>query len=420
MSTEIKELAGKVEALYKGVQETAAQKWKEQEEKGMATGQTLEMLEKKLEDADKKHSLLEKRIARQTNQSEEKSSLEAEFKSVQGNLHNLGRTLMTDIDQYSEAKAAMDKYFRQGSDALSPDERKSINGVIDPDGGYLVAPERSSTVGKRRFDDRGASDSVAQQTISTNMWKEPFDNSPYSDTVFEDQLTATGSDLGNNAFKEISIAVGDAYYPKQFSRSSLEDSYVNLDTHVMGCVSDGIDRDIAQGVLTGLGTTESPLKGMLTYDDGTGWGQVEQITSATNDVLDWDDVLDLLPSALIDGYHANAKYIMRRQTFHKLIVAKDSESRYQVGNQINFFSKEGVPMDILGYPVRFDAGMPAVADGALAVMFGDFEAAYKKVNRIGFSIHRNDSNAKFVTLTGRKRVGGGVTNFEAYKILKIQ
>lgn len=420
MSTEIKDLAGKVEALYKDVQDTAAQKWKEQEEKGMATGQTLEVLEKKLEAADKKHSLLEKRIARQTNQSEEKSSLEAEFKSVQGNLRNLGRTLMTDIDQYSEAKAAMDKYFRQGADALSADERKSINGVVDPDGGYLVAPERSSTVGKRRFNDRGASDSVAMQTISTNMWKEPFDNSPYSDTVWEDQITATGSDLGNNAFKEISISVGDAYYPKQFSRSSLEDSYVNLDSHVMGCVSDGIDRNIAAGVLTGLGTTESPLRGMLTFDDGTGWNQVEQIESAVEDTLSFDDVLDGLPSALIDGYHANAKFIMRRQSFHKLIIAKDNEGKYQIGNQIQFFSKEGIPLDILGYPVMFDAGMPAVADGALSVMFGDFEAAYKKVNRIGFSIHRNDSNAKFVTLTGRKRVGGNVINFEAYKILRIK
>jgi HK97 family phage major capsid protein len=258
------------------------------------------------------------------------------------------------------------------------------------------------------------------QTISTNMWKEPFDNSPYSDTVWEDQITATGSDLGNNAFKEISISVGDAYYPKQFSRSSLEDSYVNLDSHVMGCVSDGIDRNIAAGVLTGLGTTESPLRGMLTFDDGTGWGQVEQIESAVEDSLSFDDVLDGLPSALIDGYHANAKFIMRRQSFHKLIIAKDNEGKYQIGNQIQFFSKEGIPLDILGYPVMFDAGMPAVADGALSVMFGDFEAAYKKVNRIGFSIHRNDSNAKFVTLTGRKRVGGNVINFEAYKILRIK
>ena len=420
MSAEIKDLAGKVEALYKDVQDTAAQKWKEQEEKGMATGQTLEVLEKKLDAAGKKYELLEKRIARQTNQSEEKSSLEAEFKSVQGSLLNLGRTPMTDVDQYSEVKSLMDKFFRKGASGLTHDEMKSINGVVDPDGGYLVAPERSTTVGKRRFNDRGASDSVAMQTISTNMWKEPFDNSPYSDTVWEDQITATGSDLGNNAFKEISISVGDAYYPKQFSRSSLEDAYVNLDSHVMGCVSDGIDRNIAAGVLNGLGTTESPLRGMLTFEDGTGWGQVEQLTSSTNDAIDFDDVLDILPSALIDGYHANAKYIMRRQTFHKLIISKDSQGKYQIGNQINFFGKDGIPLDILGYPVMFDAGMPAVADGALAVMFGDFEAAYKKVNRIGFSIHRNDSNAKFVTLTGRKRVGGNVINFEAYKILKIQ
>ena len=420
MSTELKELGEKVESLFKGVQDTAKKKWDEIDAKGMASGETLEKLEKQLASADTKLALLEKKAARETVNAEEKTSLYAEFKSVQGNLHNLGREQMVDIDQYSEAKAAVDKYFRKGPDALTSDERKSINGVIDPDGGYLVAPERSTTLNKRRFNDRGASDSVAMQTISSNMWKEPFDNSAYSDTVFEDQITATGSDAGNNDFKEISISVGDAYYPKQFSRSSLEDAYVNLDGFVMNCVSDGIDRDIADGVLNGLGNTASPLRGMLTYADGTGWGQVEQIESATDDVLTFDDVLDGLPSALIDGYHANASYIMRRQSFHKLIIAKDSEGRYQIGNQINFFGKEGVPLDILGYPVKFDAGMPAVADGSLAVIFGDMELAYKKVNRIGFSIHRNDSNAKFVTLTGRKRVGGDVTNFEAFKILKIK
>jgi HK97 family phage major capsid protein len=158
----------------------------------------------------------------------------------------------------------------------------------------------------------------------------------------------------------------------------------------------------------------------LTYDDGTNWGQIEQVESSTDNVVDWDDVLDILPSALGDGYLENAAYFMRRQTLNKLLISKDSEARYQVGNQIQFFSNERLPLFINGIPVLFDIGMPAVADGTLAIGLGDLEAAYRKVNRIGFSIHRDDSNAKFVTLTGRNRVGGDVRNFEAVKLLKIK
>ena len=164
----------------------------------------------------------------------------------------------------------------------------------------------------------------------------------------------------------------------------------------------GMMRQQADDILNGVGSTEEPIKGLLTYANGTSWGQVRQTTSTTNDAIDWDDVLSVLPSKLKDDYHGNAKFGMARATFFSLLVDKDSQGKYQIGNQISFLSTNiGPQLGILGYPVLFDAGMPAVANGALAIAFADFEAAYRKINRVGFSIHRDDSNAKFLTLTGK-------------------
>lgn len=422
MSTELEEKVNQVAELVTELKTTSAEKWAQRDEKGVADHEIMQKQENMITALEVKFKTMEKQFARRNASNDQKASEEVELKSVNDMLVSMerGSEVIADIEQYQEIKNTVDKYIRKGADALSDIERKSINGVIDPDGGYLVAPERSTVLGKRRFDGRAVAANVTNTTIGTSMWKEPFDDALYDDGVFEDQITATGVDLGNNAFKEISIAVGDQYFPKKFSRSSLMDSFVNLDTEVLDSVMMGMERKNSDGVLNGLGTTESPYRGLLTYPTGTAWEQIEQITSTTNDAIDFDDVLDKLPAALEDDYHANASFAMRRQTFFKLIVSKDSQSRYQIGNQIQFFSTERVPLFLLGYPVLFDAGMPLVADAALAVMFADLTEAYRKVNRVGFSIHRNESDAKFITLTGRTRTGGDVKNFRAVKLLKIQ
>lgn len=421
-ATELAEKVDKVTHLVTEIKSNASKRWKEQEEHGHAMHETLQKQDNMLKDLDKKFKVVEKAVARNNQVVEEKKGVEAEIKSINDFLISENRTdgVIPDVDTYEQIKRNVDKYIRKGENALTYEERKSINGVIDPDGGYLVAPERATTLRKRRFDGRAVAINVLNTTVGSNQWKEPFDDALYDDGVYEDQLTDTGVDQGNNDFKETLITVGDQYFPKKFSRSSLEDSFVNLDTEVMNSVMMGMERKNADGVLNGLGTTESPLRGILTYPDGTGWKQIEQVESAENDDISFDDVLNGLPAVLQDDYHANASYAMRRQTFFRLIISKDMNDRYQIGNQIQFFSTERVPLFILGYPVLFDAGMPAIADGALSVLFGDLEAGYRKVNRLGFGIHRNESDAKFLTLTGRTRVGGDVIDFRALKLLRIQ
>jgi HK97 family phage major capsid protein len=311
--------------------------------------------------------------------------------------------------------------LRQDGKLLTHEEYKSLNSIVSTEGGYLVAPQYSEKLLKKAFDGRQLALNVMNTTIGSNVWKEYIDTASYDNGVYVPGNDTTPSPINSEALKEIQIQVGEQYFGKKFHRSTLEDSFVNLEVEVMDSVMGGMLRLDADGVLNGLGTSASPLRGLLTYASGTSFGQIERVTSATNDAFGWDDVLEKLPAALSDDYHGNAKFCMRRATFFSLLTAKDSQNKYQIGNQISFLSTNvGVQLGIIGYPVLFDAGMPAVANGALAVAFGDFEEAYRKVNRVGFSIHRNDSDPQWVTLTGRSRVGGGVKKYDAVKLLVIQ
>ena len=75
---------------------------------------------------------------------------------------------------------------------------------------------------------------------------------------------------------------------------------------------------------------------------------------------------------------------------------------------------------ILGKPVYTDDNMPAVAAGEFPVAFGDFGRSYLIVDRIGIRVLRDPFTSKpNVLFYTTKRVGGGIVNFEAMKLLKI-
>jgi HK97 family phage major capsid protein len=64
--------------------------------------------------------------------------------------------------------------------------------------------------------------------------------------------------------------------------------------------------------------------------------------------------------------------------------------------------------------------MPNVAANSLSVAFGDFKRAYLVVDRMGVRVLRDPFTAKpYVLFYTTKRVGGGVQDFEAYKVLRF-
>ncbi|GJD41619.1 hypothetical protein OICFNHDK_4102 [Methylobacterium bullatum] len=75
---------------------------------------------------------------------------------------------------------------------------------------------------------------------------------------------------------------------------------------------------------------------------------------------------------------------------------------------------------LLGFPVAEAEAMPDVAANSLSIAFGDFKRGYLVVDRAGLRVLRDPYSAKpYVLFYTTKRVGGGVQDFDAIKLLKF-
>ena len=75
---------------------------------------------------------------------------------------------------------------------------------------------------------------------------------------------------------------------------------------------------------------------------------------------------------------------------------------------------------LMTFPVIEAEDMPDIAANALAIAFGDFNRGYLVVDRAGVTVLRDPYTAKpYVLFYTTKRVGGGVQDFDAIKVMKF-
>ena len=80
--------------------------------------------------------------------------------------------------------------------------------------------------------------------------------------------------------------------------------------------------------------------------------------------------------------------------------------------------RPGDAPSLMGFPVVEAEDMPDIAADAPAVAFGDFQRGYLVVDRVGLRVLRDPFSAKpYVLFYTTKRVGGGVQDFNAIKLL---
>ena len=83
-------------------------------------------------------------------------------------------------------------------------------------------------------------------------------------------------------------------------------------------------------------------------------------------------------------------------------------------------TQPGAPSMLLGYPLTEIETMPDVGANTYSIAFGDFAKGYLIVDRAGVRVLRDPYTAKpYVLYYTTKRVGGGVQNFDAIKLMKF-
>jgi len=352
---------------------------------------------------------------------EQKAALDAAQAEIDGfkafaarsQLNGNGGEHVADTPEMKAYNAGFVDYLRGGMEEseLKSLGKKALSVGSDPDGGYLVTPAMSSRIVTVINETSPLRALASVETISTDSLEFLEDvNQASSGWTSE---TGTVSDTNTPQVGKRNIPVHEMYAQPKATQKLLDDAKINVEQWLSGKVAESFALKEATAFISGNGVGQP--RGILTYDAGTSWGQVEQVVSGSAAAVTADGLIALV-YALKEHYQSGASFLMRRATVKTVRQLKESTTNayiWQPG------LKGGQPDSLLGYSAFQAADMPAEAANALSVAFGNWKAAYGIVDRLGIRVLRDPYTEKpFVKFYTTKRVGGDVINFEAFKIGK--
>jgi HK97 family phage major capsid protein len=319
-----------------------------------------------------------------------------------------------------EHKAAFEAYVRTGEAAtLRVLEAKALSVGSNADGGYLVPPEIETEIGKRLAAISPIRAIAGVRTISANVYKKPFMTAgPAVGWVGE---TDARPQTASPALDELSFPAMELYAMPAATATLLEDAAVNIDEWLAQEVEQVFAAQEGTAFVTGNGSSRP--KGFLSYttvdNDDWEWGKIGYVASGVSAAFpasNPSDVLVDLIYAVKAGYRQNAVFVMNRKTQSAIRKFKDTTGHYlwQPPAQL------GGKASLLTFPVIEAEDMPDIAANSLSIAFGDFGRGYLVVDRAGVSVLRDPYTAKpYVLFYTTKRVGGGVQDFDAIKVMKF-
>lgn len=128
------------------------------------------------------------------------------------------------------------------------------------------------------------------------------------------------------------------------------------------------------------------------------------------------DALVDLKYGLGAPYRQNATWVMNSSTAAVIAKHKDGNGAFLWREAL--LASE--PSTLLGRPVEIDENMSNIAAGAYPIAFGDFQRGYLVNDRVGVRILRDAyTNKPFVMFYATKRVGGGVLDPKAIRMMKV-
>ncbi|MFV0383690.1 phage major capsid protein [Paracoccus sp. (in: a-proteobacteria)] len=314
---------------------------------------------------------------------------------------------------------AFDAYLRSGDDDGLRGlviEEKGL--TVASDGGFLAAPQVSETV--QNVLRSGASLRRLANVVSVESSKyEVLVDKGDLGTGWADETATT--ETASNGIERIVIDVHELSAMPKASQRLLDDAAFDVEAWLAERIADKFARSEAAAFVSGTGTGRP--RGILSYPTANAGsetdGQIGRVrTGVAGDfsaTAPADALIDLI-YALGAEYRANANFVMNSKTAARIRKMKDGEGRFLWTDAL----AAGQSAQLLGYPVLISEDMPDIAANAFAVAFGDFRAAYTIVERPDLRVLRDPFSAKpHVLFYATKRVGGGVTDFRALRLLQF-
>ena len=319
-----------------------------------------------------------------------------------------------------EHAGAFNRWFRKGVDAgLSDLEVKAkLTTQSDPDGGYLAPEEVEGTI-DRVLSTVSAVRSIARvMSITSDTYKKLVNmgGAGYG-WVGEEQARP---ETTSPSLREIAITTAELYAMPAATQKALDDSRIDIGQWLADEVSIVFGEQEGAAFVSGDGVNKP--RGFLAYDAianaSYSWGKLGFVVTGAAAAFassnPADAIIDLYYS-LKAGYRTGASFITSDAVMATIRKFKDGQGNYLWAPPTG----PDMPATILGKPVVSDDNMPALGANNFPVAFGNFQRGYLIVDRAGIRILRDPYTSKpNVLFYTTKRVGGGVVNFEALKLLK--
>lgn len=313
-----------------------------------------------------------------------------------------------------EHREGWTRYLRTGDDsALAGRELKSLNTGTGSEGGHVAPAELDRLIEARLMAASPMRQIATVRQTSAGVYKKPVGLGAAAQWVGEEaarpQTAVTGLDL-------LEFPAGELYAMPAATQALLEDAYADIDAWLADEVEIAFAAQESAAFVSGNGVAKP--KGFLNYtivaEASHAWGQIGSVAGDFAEADAADQLIDLI-YAPKSQFRANGRFVMNRRTVSAVRKLKDGDGRYlwQPGSG-------GEAATVMGYPVTEMEDMPDIGTGNAAIAFGDFKRFYLIADRQGARVLRDPYSAKpYVLFYTTKRVGGGVQNFDAVKVMRF-
>lgn len=316
---------------------------------------------------------------------------------------------LTGGDEYKEAFSS---YVKRG-------EEKALSVGSNPDGGYLVPPETETEINRLLTAISPIRSIAGIRQISTSVYKKPI-------TIVDAAVgwaaeTASRPQTSSQTIDAVAFQTYDLYAMPAATSAFLDDAAVDVGQWIADEVNEAFA--VQEGTAFVNGDGSGKPTGFLHYtqvaDASWAWNNIGFIKTGV--AGGWpasnpSDILVDLVYTLKAGYRQNASWVMSRHTQAAVRKFRDSAGNYLWQPPATADGRA----TLMGFPLVEAEDMPDITTDSASVAFGDFRRGYLIVDRQGVNVLRDPFTAKpYVLFYTTKRVGGGVQDFAAIKLLKF-
>lgn len=320
----------------------------------------------------------------------------------------------------NEHKAAFYAYMRSGENSgLKQLEEKALSSGSGPDGGYLVPQQAEREILQRLAAISPIRSVASVREISTAAFRKAFSLSgPAAGWVAEQDPRPQSA---NQQLADMNFPAMELYAMPAATQTLLDDAAIDVEQWVASEIDTVFAEQEGAAFVNGDGVNKPT--GFLSYPVSTtgawSWGSMAYVPTGVDGdfaASDPSDILVDLVYAAKAGYRQNARFVMNRKTQAEVRKLKTDSGDYIWAPPAGV----GQPATLMNFPVVEAEDMPDIASDSFSIAFGDFQRGYLIVDRAGIRILRDPYSAKpYVLFYTTKRVGGGVQDFDAIKLLKF-